>query len=159
MLERDVCLSEGEERVESRERVEREEDREEEYGHRHMDIDIKNKRRTKVRRFYVPTKFENTFNMLQSILKREGINFSQWVREQTEGYVRLHEPGNPQQRLDIILKLGKAFHSPSKICGFRDCMRDVVGVALYLPRNEEYGYCLVHARLIKENSDLWKVLK
>jgi hypothetical protein len=97
--------------------------------------------------------------MLQTILKREHSNFSQWVRDQTESYVRLHEPGNPQQRIDIILKIGKAYHAPSKICGFKDCMRDAIGAAIFLPRNETYGYCHKHLKEIKENCQVWKVLK
>jgi hypothetical protein len=133
-------------------------DREIDYRHRHIDIDIRH-RKKKERRFYVPATFENTFDMLQNILKREHSNFSQWVRDQTESYVRLHEPGNPQQRIDTILKIGKAYHAPGKICGFKDCMRDAIGVALFLPRNEEYGYCSKHLKHIKENCQVWKVLK
>jgi hypothetical protein len=40
----------------------------------------------------------------------------------------------------VILKIGKGYNSPCKICGFRDCMHDAVGVAVYLPLNEEFGY-------------------
>ena len=132
-------------------------DREIGYGYRHIDIDI-DRRKKKERRFYVPSSFECTFDMLQSILKREKSNFSKWVREQTESYVRLHEPGNPQQRLDTILKIGKAYHAPGRVCGFKDCMRDAIGVAVYIPRNEEYGYCAVHGKTIKDYADLWRVL-
>src|SRR3990167_1033139 len=32
------------------------------------------------------------------------------VREQVHSYVRLHEPGNPQQRLDTIMATGKAYN-------------------------------------------------
>lgn len=108
---------------------------------------------------YINKHRRGIYESLQEILKRDGKSFSSWVLDYAQDYVRLHEPGNPQQRLDTILKIGKAYHSPSKICGFKDCMRDAVGVAFYVPRNEEYGYCSIHAKDIKDHADLWKVLK
>ena len=147
------------------EREERESIESREYRHRHIDIDIeKRKRKGRERRFYVPSKFENTFDMLQTILKREHSNFSQWVRDQTESYVRLHEPGNPQQRLDTILKIGKAYHAPGKICEVRDCCRDVTMILLWhdfkTKENREVGMCRKHGLMYsREFPDIWKVLK
>src|SRR4030043_317351 len=122
-----------------------ERDREIEYRHRHIDIDIRH-RKKKERRFYIPASFENTLDMLQNILKRENSNLSQWIRDNAESYVRVHEPGNPQQRLDTIMALGKAYHSPSKICGFKDCLRDVVKVGIFLQTKKEYGLCKKHLK-------------
>jgi len=142
------------------------EDREEEY--RYIDIDISrlgrprqnsDEKHERLIQVYVNKNKRSTYKVLLSILQREGKSFSAWVFDNAETYVRLHEPGNPQQRLDTILKTGKAFHSPSRICGFKDCMRDAIGVALYLPRNEEFGYCSKHSQDIKEHIEFWKVLK
>lgn len=132
-------------------------DREIEYRHRHIDIDIRH-RKKKERRFYVPASFENTFNLLQTILKREHSNFSQWVRDNAESYVRLHEPGNPQQRLDMILRLGKAYHAPSRICGFKDCLRDSVAVGVFIQNGKGYGLCKKHLQEAKDCGRSWKFL-
>jgi len=132
-------------------------DREIEYRHRHIDIDIRH-RKKKERRFYVPASFENTFNLLQTILKREHSNFSQWVRDNAESYVRLHEPGNPQQRLDMILRLGKAYHAPSRICGFKDCLRDSIAVGIFIQNGKEYGLCEKHLEEAKDCGGSWKFL-
>jgi hypothetical protein len=159
-------LSEDEIEREERESREIERDREREY--RYIDIDIYTQGRPRLHsdekhkrliQVYVNRNKRLIYETLKAILTREGKSFSSWVFDHAESYVRLHEPGNPQQRLDTLLKIGKAYHSPSKICGFKDCMRDAVGVAFYVPRNEEYGYCSIHAKDIKDHADLWKVLK
>jgi hypothetical protein len=108
--------------------------------------------------FYFPESFQNTFDLLHTILKREGSNFSQWTRDNAESYVRVHEPGNPQQRLDTILRLGKAYHAPSRICGFKDCMRDSVTVGVFLQNGKEYGLCKKHLQEAKDCGRSWKFL-
>ena len=128
-----------------------------EYRHRHIDIDI-TKKRKKERRFYIPQSFEFTFGTFLEILHREGCSLSKWLREEIESYVRLHEPGNPQQRLDIIMKLGKAYHAPSKICGFKDCLRDAVAVGLFIPNNKVYALCQKHLGDAKDQRSMWKIL-
>jgi hypothetical protein len=137
-----------------------EEDGEAEYVYRHIDIDISDKKRRKrERRFYVPASFEHTFDLLQTILKREGSSLSRWVRDNAESYVRLHEPGNPQQRLDVIMKLGKAYHAPKPICGFKDCFRDVAGVGVFVQNGKEYGLCERHLKEAKEQGPkVWRAL-
>lgn len=52
-----------------------------------------------------------TYLKLKEILKRENANLSDLFFQFCEQYVRLHEPGNPQQRLDTIAKLGKAYRA------------------------------------------------
>ena len=95
----------GEERVESIESIE--------YRHRHIDIDIDTdstrKRKRKERRFYVPWQFEFDFEKMEKILAREGKTFSKWIREEVTHYVMLHDLGNPQQRIDTIMELGKPY--------------------------------------------------
>jgi hypothetical protein len=135
--------------------TEREESRGEEYTYTY----IRTRTRTRKLTLYVPPQSRLLLENAKATLKREGKSISNFLFEQLESYYRLHEPGNPQQRLDTILKIGKAYHAPGRICGFKDCMRDAIGVALYIPRNEEYGYCSVHSKLIKDNDGLWKVLK
>lgn len=72
----------------------------------------------KERRFYIPNDFEITFQKLLGILKRENKSVSKWIRENAENYVRLHEPGNPQQTLTRILKHGSAYKAPLQCpCG------------------------------------------
>lgn len=93
------------------------------YRHRHIDIDILNTNtntnvRKKERRFYVPVILEFTFQRLEKILAREGSSISHWIQQNAINYVRLHEPGNPQQRIDTILKNGQAYRAkPLCSCG------------------------------------------
>jgi len=69
--------------------------------------------------FYVPEEWKGTLDKLEEILKREEHKtFSEWIREQISTYVRLHEPGNPQQRLDTIAAIGHAYRAESCcVCG------------------------------------------
>lgn len=79
-----------------------------EYDYRHIDIVIQ-KPKNHFCHFYVKDENQQTFTSLKKILKREGKPFSKWVSDLATDYVRLHEPGNPQQRIDTITKIGKAF--------------------------------------------------
>jgi hypothetical protein len=95
----------------------------------------------------------------KQLFKREGQSISQYFLDQLESYIRLHEPGNPQQRLDTILRLGKAYHAPSPICGFKDCMRDVVTVAIFVQNKKEYGLCEKHKKEAEElGRKVWRFL-
>jgi hypothetical protein len=127
-------------------------------GHVYMSMSISRKRH-KVRRFYVPDAFEDTFKTFEEILAREKKSLSSWLRDNAEHYVRLHEPGNPQQRIDIIMKLGKAYHAESPICGFKDCLRDSVGIGLFLPQKKTYNVCALHMGQVENDSVNWKVLE
>ena len=133
----------------------RDRDREIESTYTYMHTHTKRKNHST---FYFPESFQNTFDLLHTILKREGSNFSQWTRDNAESYVRVHEPGNPQQRLDTILRLGKAYHAPSRICGFKDCMRDSVTVGVFLQNGKEYGLCKKHLQEAKDCGRSWKFL-
>jgi hypothetical protein len=94
-----------------------------------------------------------TWKTLRDIAQREGRSIAQIVREQVETYVRLHEPGNPQQRLDTIVRLGKKYVAP-KVCDFKNCLRDAVAVGTY--HGEEYNLCQLHLKLLKDSLD-WKI--
>jgi hypothetical protein len=75
---------------------------------------------------------------------------SKFVMEKLAEYVRLHEPGNPQQRLDVVLKLGKAYHAPGPLCRARDCFRNVAKVLNWKKsktETEQVGLCEKHAAL------------
>jgi hypothetical protein len=87
--------------------------------------------------------------------KREGKTMSQLIREFLEQYVQLHEPGNPQQRLDTIVRLGKKYVSP-KVCGFKNCMRDAVALGIY--KGQHYPLCENHLRLVSDALE-WKIKK
>ncbi len=75
---------------------------------------------------------------------------SKFFVEKLEEYQRLHEPGNPQQRLDVVLKIGKAYHAPNPICRAKDCFRNVVMVLnrkKSKTESEEVGFCQIHGDL------------
>jgi len=115
-------------------------------------------KQSRVRRIYVPAEFEPTMETLKEILKREGRSISGWIRDNADQYVRLHEPGNPQQRLDTILKLGKAYHAPGPICGFKNCLRDGVAVGIFLPTKKPFHICSIHLTTAEADHRNWNIL-
>lgn len=68
------------------------------------------------REFYIPSNYEQTFIELAKILKRENKSLSEWIRAHAVSYVNLHCPGNPQQRMDVILKHGRPYRA-KLVCG------------------------------------------
>ena len=53
-------------------------------------------------RLYYPEAFNNLIKKLKKIAKREGRSVSQlFVKDFAVHYVRIHEKGNPQTRLDV----------------------------------------------------------
>ena len=106
-------------------------------------------------RMYLKREDLETWKILKDIAKREGRSVAQVVREQVESYVRLHEPGNPQQRLDTVIRLGKKYVAP-KVCGFKDCLRDAVAIGVY--QGEEYALCKNHLNQIGGLPN-WKIKK
>jgi len=108
-------------------------------------------------RMYLKKEDLETWRILKEIAQREGKSIAQIVREQVESYVRLHEPGNPQQRLDTIIRLGKKYVAP-KVCMVKDCMRDAVAVATYLNDGKDYFLCEEHLKEIGEYRN-WRFKK
>lgn len=60
---------------------------------------------------YISERFRPTYEKLLEILERENRSVNQWFEDFATPYVRLHEPGNPQQRLDVISDLGKSYRA------------------------------------------------
>jgi len=155
----------GEERGERRE-IERDRESIEsrEYNYRHITISEKREfskaKRYQILHLYVKKSRLLLHDQMQRIMQREGKSFSEFLWDAVESYVRLHEPGNPQQRLDVIMKLGKAYHAPNPICGFKDCLRDVVVVAVFQKTKETYGLCEVHRKEAEElGPQVWRFMK
>ena len=144
-----VSTGEGEERREKREG---------EYEYTHMSIRIRKSKYPKLQ-LYVPLAKRPLIEDVKGLLRREGSSLSEFMIDKFEEYYRLHAPGNPQQRLDTIMKLGKAYHAPKPICGVRDCFRDVIGVGIYLPTGKEYGLCKPHFDEARElGQKVWRLL-
>lgn len=125
-----------------------EEKRREEYVHVHRYIDIEDKQG----KFYIPKNQQLTFKKLREILRRERKSLSAWILDNAVSYVRLHEPGNPQQRIDIILKNGQAYRAvPLCGCGAL-ATREV-----HLTSNESVFCCSRH--MPKHHVKFFKELK
>ena len=61
---------------------------------------------------YIPkTEKEFLIPKAQKIMAREGRTLSNWFLEELQRYVTVHDPGNPQQRIDTILELGKPYNA------------------------------------------------
>lgn len=109
---------------------------------------------------YIPENYRLLLDNSKRVLKREGKSLSNFLIEQLESYYRLHEPGNPQQRLDTIMRLGKAYHAPNPVCGFKDCLRDTVAVGVFIQSGKTYGLCEKHLKEAKEfGPKVWRFLK
>ena len=52
--------------------------------------------------FYFPKDSEHLFRRFKEIADREGRSMSEILEGLVREYVRIHEPGNPQKRLDMI---------------------------------------------------------
>lgn len=98
---------------------------------------------------YVPPGKKKMLQEVREMLDREGKSLSKFVIEKAEEYHRLHDPGNPQQLLDVIMKLGKAYHAPGPLCEVRDCFRKVWKPLLrQIPHTKKQvvGMCELHGR-------------
>jgi hypothetical protein len=69
--------------------------------------------------FYAKKEFrQTTWPKFERICAREHTSRSKKIREFVEAYVKLHDPGNPQQRIDVIAKLGVPYRAGSCVdCG------------------------------------------
>jgi hypothetical protein len=106
---------------------------------------------------YIPKSKKPLIQEARRIMKREGSSLSKFLLEKIEQYYDLHEPGNPQQRIDTILKLGKAYYAPKPLCGFKNCLRDSIAIGFYVPHQEKYGLCEKHLAQVKNDSQNWKI--
>lgn len=98
----------------------------------------------KENRFYAPEEFTHTLTQMREILKRESVgkpkekSLSEWIREQIAEYVSLHQSGNPQQRIDTVLKIGKAYHAETcQMCGSKP-------TRFGLKNDVWLGFCAIH---------------
>jgi hypothetical protein len=62
--------------------------------------------------FYVSVEFkEKVWPEFKTICAREESSASEKLRDMIDEYVRLHAAGNPQSRLDVIMKLDKPYRA------------------------------------------------
>lgn len=73
---------------------------------------------------YVPENKADTVKAAKKIFKREGYSLSQFLISELERYNRLHERGNPQQRIDVIAERGEAYRAPL-VCENQNCRAEV----------------------------------
>lgn len=76
-------------------------------------------KRRNVGQIYLPEGFLQIWTKFMEICDREGSSGSEKVRDFVRAYVRRHEPGNPQTRLDTIIERGAPPNQPPR-CGFCD---------------------------------------
>jgi len=154
MLEENTAVTkQNDERLNmSRDSDSRDEETAEKYVHVHMYMytNNNNNNNNKQRKVYTNSEREITFQKLDQILEREGKNFSKWVFEQALPYVRLHEPGNPQQRLDVLSKLGKPYKAKSCLeCGAKPFV-------IAVKDDKRFYLCKEHFERLKIRLDGWK---
>ncbi len=61
--------------------------------------------------FYGTDDFKIVWKKFKVIAKRENSSASAKIREYVEGYVKLHDEGNPQLRIDVTLDLEKPYRA------------------------------------------------
>ena len=85
-------------------------------------------KRKDIRNFYIDEDFLLTYEKFKKIMERENVSVSEWIRTAIAEYVRLHEPWNPQQRLDTIMDLGKAYRADQcNMCEAKPMFRCFIG--------------------------------
>jgi len=97
----------------------------------------------KEKRFYHPEDFEPTMKKMDKILWREGKSLSLWIREQIREYVRLHEPGNPQQLMERYQNHDGPYYAGGP-CSFVGCSLDASWIGEY--KGEKHYVCARHRR-------------
>jgi hypothetical protein len=94
---------------------------------------------------YVPEEMKGLVKKAKEVFKRENKSLSEYLLNCLSGYVKLHEPGNPQQRLDTIIKIGKAYRAGCCV----DCGRPAE--MQVFKEKEDFLYC---RWCYEENTDL-----
>ena len=105
--------------------------------------------------FYVPLEKKRILEKLKEILKREGKSVSQFILEQIEAYVMLHEPGNPQQLLERYVTHSEPYVAPTK-CGFRSCNEPCVAIAVHKKTGYELPVCKFHLGMVAQERG-WRI--
>jgi hypothetical protein len=101
---------------------------------------------------YIPPLKKDIVNKTKELLEREGSSLSQFLLAAIEEYYRLHEPGNPQQRLDTIVELGHAYRvNNCSICG-------AVPYARVNNGQKTYFLCRPHFEHNKKRLTSYKIL-
>jgi len=109
---------------------------------------------------YVKPERIHLYHRIRDILRREGKSLSDFIWEQIESYVRLHEPGNPQQRIDRFINHDKPYIAPVK-CGFgskkNPCDKPAVAIAIS-ESGKEMPVCKYHFVLIAQSkTSKWRI--
>lgn len=112
--------------------------------------------RSDICNFYAPEEFKtNIWKKFKRICTAEGTSASDKIRDMVEDYVRLHESGNPQTRIDVIAKLGKPYRANACMdCGKKPKYEAVIkGVKVFL--------CEIHKdkRKQKDGLQAWREIK
>ena len=87
----------------------------------------------------------DTWAKFLKICKREGSSGSEKIRDLVRDYVKLHEPGNPQQLLTRFAEGGGAYRAPHTCCF---CWRQGEYVGEY--EYTKYRLCEIHAEWVSK---------
>jgi len=107
--------------------------------------------------FYLPDNKKHILREAKEIFKREGTSLSRFLVDKLEEYVELHAPGNPQQRIDTIIQIGKAYHAPL-VCAIKNCLRNAKFQGIYKVNGKTYPLCEIHAKEMNEYTN-WQIKK
>ena len=66
---------------------------------------------------YIPERHREAVQRAKELMKKEGESLSRKVVQYLIDYVRMHEPGNPQLRLDRVLEEGGPRGPVCAVCG------------------------------------------
>jgi hypothetical protein len=113
-------------------------------------------KRRDIRNIYIPEGFREVWDKFLEICRREGSSGSDKIRDLITEYVRAHEPGNPQTRLDLILERGGPPSQPPS-CSY--CAKEARYVGylkdgLFTPARPIY-LCELHRNLCRAQSPFY----
>lgn len=110
-------------------------------------------KRSNVGQIYISEGFRQLWAKFMEICEREGSSGSEKIREFVREYVRRHEPGNPQTRLDVILRRGAPPYKPPSCDSCNQPAEYIcyVGTRELGPYRAVYA-CAQHRRIHKRSS-------
>lgn len=91
---------------------------------------------------------QQTITDFKVLCVRDGWSFSKGVMEAIKEYVKNHKKGNPQQRLDKVIKDGKAYVAP-RGCAF--CHTPAVKLLKSRINDNLVPLCLPHFRWLEQS--------
>ena len=111
--------------------------------------------REDIANIYIPEEFKSQWKKFVEICKRDNSSAGEKIRDYVATFVRLHDPGNPQQLIVTFLKGEKAYVAPKCfVCG-----AGATCFVVNLQNQKRYPACQQHEKAALESGKWTKADK